>query len=119
MSVQRWLVNTIFSPSRDQFASSSIAYGAFGSHAVLVVALVLVMFRLSDPHGSWPVSRSPVISNRSRHSSTLMTKMSLSEVAAPGSFFIGSPVPDAEAWNATCLPSGDQLAELPRVRNRC
>ena len=39
--------------------------------------------------------------------------MSLSVVAAPGSPLIGRPLPDAEAWNEICLPSGDQLALLP------
>src|SRR6266542_3917921 len=52
-------------------------------------------------------------------SSTLAVKMSLSDVAAPGSALIGSPVPEADAWNAMFLPSGDQVAELPRVRNVC
>jgi hypothetical protein len=66
----------------------------------------------------------------SSSSGTLMMKMSLSHVAAPGSCLIGHPgipgrgggtetghaSPDAEAWNAMYLPFGDQLAELPRVR---
>ena len=29
------------------------------------------------------------------------------------------PVPDAEAWKAMSLQSGDQVAELPRVRSVC
>src|SRR5262245_23950111 len=45
--------------------------------------------------------------------------MSLSLVAALGSGLIGRPAPDAEAWKATFLLSGDQLAELPRIRNLC
>src|SRR5215211_6108162 len=108
-SVQRWLVNAIFVPSGDQYASSSTSYGAFGSHGALVV-LVLVRFRLIDPYGSWQACTS------SRQSSTLMTKMSLSVVAEPGSSLNGRPSPDAEAWNAMCLLSDDQLALLPRVR---
>src|SRR5687768_9526102 len=45
--------------------------------------------------------------------------MSLSSVGAPG---LGLPTggtnrSDAERWKTTLLPSGDQLAELPRVRN--
>jgi len=51
----------------------------------------------------------------SSKSGTLMMKMSLSVVAAPGSGLIGSPVPDAERWNAMYLPFGDQVAELPRI----
>src|SRR5678815_5788431 len=45
--------------------------------------------------------------------------MSLSNVAAPGSCLIGNAVPDAEAWKAMRLLSGDQVAELPLVRKRC
>src|SRR5262245_13510693 len=45
--------------------------------------------------------------------------MSLSLVAALGSVLIGRPVPDAEAWKAMFLLSGDQVAELPRIRNVC
>jgi len=59
-------------------------------------------------------------------SGTLMMKMSLSAVGAPGSFLIGQPgvprtggathvSPDAERWNAMYLPFGDQVAELPRI----
>src|SRR5262249_27770295 len=40
-------------------------------------------------------------------------------VAAPGSVLIGRPRPDAEAWKAMFLLSGDQVAELPRIRNLC
>src|SRR5262249_14932630 len=49
--------------------------------------------------------------------STFTTKMSLSVVAAPGSVLVGVPVPDADAWKAMFLQSGDQVAELPWVRN--
>src|SRR5262245_12222514 len=45
--------------------------------------------------------------------------MSLSLVAAPGSVVIGRPAPEAEAWKAMYLLSGDHVAELPRIRNLC
>src|SRR5262245_16169822 len=45
--------------------------------------------------------------------------MSLSLVAPPGSGRVGRPVPDAEAWKAMFLLSGDQVAELPRIKNLC
>src|SRR5262245_24579597 len=45
--------------------------------------------------------------------------MSLSIVGAPGSVLVGRPRPDAEAWKAMFLLSGDQVAELPRIRNIC
>ncbi len=83
-------MNTIFCPSGDQSASSSIYPEVF------------VMFIGSS------------ITSPSK-SGTLMMKMSLSAVGAPGSFLIGSPVPDAEGWNAMYLPFGDQVAELPRI----
>src|SRR5439155_10985802 len=51
-------------------------------------------------------------------SPTLATKITLSVVGAPGSVLTGTPTPDAEAWNAMRLPSGDQVAELPRVSSR-
>src|SRR5215468_4562913 len=80
-------------PSGDQSGSSSIR------------SWLLVMFT----GAAVPASRS----------STLTTKMSLSLVAEPGSVLIGVPVPDADAWNAMSLQSGDHVAELPRVRNVC
>src|SRR6267142_2998947 len=43
--------------------------------------------------------------------------MSLSDAGAPASILIGRPVPDADRWNTMLLLSGDQVAELPRVRN--
>src|SRR5687768_9352536 len=57
-------------------------------------------------------------------SSTLTVKMSLSSVAEPGNGLIGSPAPEADAWNAMFFdvppfgPGGDQVGEPPRVRNR-
>jgi hypothetical protein len=45
--------------------------------------------------------------------------MSLSLVADPGSLRSGVPLPDAEAWKAMSLLSGDHVAELPCVRNVC
>src|SRR5262249_26151272 len=103
-----WLVNTIFWPSGDQSASSSMVSGRL----VILVA---------------PATPA-------RPSSTFMTKMSLSHVAAPGSVLVGHPgipggrlllkskggcvqrLPDADRWNAIFLLSGDHVAELPRVR---
>src|SRR4029077_6143753 len=90
-SVVGCLVNTIFCPSGDQSASSSIN------------SRVFVMF----------IGSSITLPSRS---GTLMMKMSLSAVAAPGSGLIGSPVPDAERWNAMYLPFGDQVAGLPGTR---
>src|SRR5262245_8596296 len=46
-------------------------------------------------------------------------KMSPSLTGGPRSGLVGSPVPDAEAWKAMFLLSGDQVAELPRIRNIC
>src|SRR6266567_8302586 len=54
-----------------------------------------------------------------RKSSTFMTKISLSVVAAPGKKLIGRPLPEAEAWNAILRLSGDQVAELPRTSDIC
>src|SRR6266545_5748890 len=93
LSVTAWLVNTILCPRGDQSGSSSTAAGLF------------VMF----------FGRVPFL----RKSSTFKTKISLSVVAAPGRALIGRPVPDAEAWNAMFLPSGDQVAELPRTSGVC
>ncbi len=80
-------MKAICAPLGDQSASSSIASGLF-------VRLI----------------RDAVCA---RTSSTFAVKMSLSEVAAPGSVLIGRPMPEAEAWNTTFLLSGDQFAELP------
>src|SRR6185503_1821672 len=93
MSVTAWLVYTIVRPSGDQSGSSSIAAGFF----VMLVGGVLF----------------------SRKSATFMTKISPSVVAAPGRTLIGLPLPDAEAWNAICLPSGDQVPEAPGTRGVC
>src|SRR5690349_11309833 len=70
-SAAAWLVNTIFLPSGDQSASSSIAAGLF----VMFFGLALL----------------------ARRPSTVTTKMSLSLVAAPGSALIGRAAPEAEA----------------------
>src|SRR5262245_16203446 len=96
------LVNEIRCPSGDQSASSSM-------NPPLFVMLV----------------GSPTLSRRSP---TLAMKMSLSQVGAPASALIGQPgtgevwmaeyghaSPDADRWYVKDLPSGDQLAELPRV----
>src|SRR6266496_3231427 len=88
-----WLVKIIFCPLGDQSGSSSIA------------AWLFVMF----------FGRARFL----RKSSTFKTKISLSVVAAPGKRLIGRPVPDAEAWNAIFLPSGDHVAELPRTSDVC
>src|SRR5262249_46952503 len=40
----------------------------------------------------------------------------LSIAGPPGNGTTGSPVPEADRWNAMLRLSGDQLAELPRVR---
>src|SRR5262245_22602553 len=54
-----------------------------------------------------------------RISARLATKMSVSLVGAPTSLSRGVPAPDAEAWYAISLLSGDQVAELPWVKNCC
>ena len=90
LSFTSWAVCTILCPSGDQFGSSSMS-----------VSLLVMLIGACCPVAA---------------SSTFTMKTSLSVGGAPGSILIGSPCPEAEAWNVMCLPSGAQDAELPRVR---